>query len=79
MLNFNINYNPKFTKYVVEQELLKDSKIIIFDIGARGGVDKCWESLGEDCKIYAFEPDREECAKLNEKTEKKIFNIFPLP
>lgn len=78
MPNFNINYNPKFTKYVVEQELLKDSKIIIFDIGARGGVDKCWESLGEDCKIYAFEPDREECAKLNEKNQKENIQYIPV-
>lgn len=76
--NFNINYEPQFTKHVVKRNLLKNHELIIFDVGARGGVDKCWNSLGNQMKIYAFEPDVEECIKINEKNKNKNIKYIPI-
>jgi FkbM family methyltransferase len=76
--NFNINYEPRFTKDVVKQNLLKNHELVILEVGARGGVDKCWDSLGNEVKIYAFEPDREECIKLNEKNDKSNIKYIPI-
>ncbi len=39
--------------------------VIILDIGARGGFNKEWEVFGDQCRIFCFEPDQEECARLN--------------
>ncbi len=39
------------------------------DIGARGGVVEDIEPLGPTAAVYGFEPDQDECAKLNRSIE----------
>ncbi|MEZ5931159.1 MAG: FkbM family methyltransferase [Alphaproteobacteria bacterium] len=41
------------------------------DIGARGGVVEDIRPLGRAAQVYGFEPDREECARLNRTIDKE--------
>jgi FkbM family methyltransferase len=42
-----------------------DDRLVLFDVGARGGAFEGWERLGSKAHIIGFEPDGEECARLN--------------
>ena len=75
MPNLHINYASEFSKYVVDKELLPSKSFIVFDCGARGGLEKYWDVLGYTLQAVAFEPDSKECKKLN-KIKKNINNKF---
>ena len=63
---FSINPNPLMSQYLVKTaKVFADDPIIILDIGARGGFNAEWEVFGDQCRIFCFEPDQEECARLN--------------
>lgn len=50
------------------QELLKALRLdtcTLVDIGARGDADPRWRMLGDRLALIGFEPDREECRRLN--------------
>jgi FkbM family methyltransferase len=55
--------------------------IVIVDVGARGGADGSWKSLPLSSKVIAFEPDDQECVRLNlreqEEGENRI-TYFPI-
>ncbi|MHB8470248.1 MAG: FkbM family methyltransferase [Gaiellaceae bacterium] len=43
--------------------------IVLADIGARGDVPEPWDAFGEkDLEVIGFEPDEEECARLNARS-----------
>ena len=44
----------------------QQSPIVIVDVGARGGVDQRWLSSPYPVMILGFEPDEDECRRLNE-------------
>jgi FkbM family methyltransferase len=44
-------------------------RLLCVDVGARWGVDPVLGSLGDHASILCFEPDREECARLQAETE----------
>jgi FkbM family methyltransferase len=52
-------------------------KIQLIDVGARGGIDSRWIPFYDMLEILAFEPDPEECAKLN--SEQHPYSIQFLP
>jgi FkbM family methyltransferase len=61
-----INPNPLMTEYLVNSiRAFEAAPITILDIGARGGFNKEWEVFGDQCRIFCFEPDQEECTRLN--------------
>jgi len=39
-------------------------RLRIFDLGARDGLDRRWEPFHDSIEVLAFEPDREECERL---------------
>lgn len=53
------------TKYIVERGLFRDSPVTIVDVGARWGFNAEWKVFGESLRVLCFEPDKEECARLN--------------
>ena len=56
----------------------KSEKITLIDIGARWGVNPPWDKVDSSLiSYYGFEPDKEECAKLNKNTGKNII-YFPV-
>ncbi|UCG55079.1 MAG: FkbM family methyltransferase [Dehalococcoidia bacterium] len=73
----NINDNPRFTKYLVGQKAFQVNPLTVVDVGARGGFESHWTPYGDQLHIIGFEPDAEECARLNEQSSAQI-SYFPI-
>jgi FkbM family methyltransferase len=62
-----INPNPTLTRLLVEKlGVFKQSPMVICDVGARGGVEPQWQVFGTQAQFIGFEPDQEECDRLNQ-------------
>ena len=49
------------------QEVSTDpGPVVVVDVGARWGVAEAWRSLAPDLRVFGFDPDTEECARLND-------------
>lgn len=57
---------------LVETGAFAEKPLILVDVGARGGIDQYWKNFGPALRIVAFEPEPEECARLNASAEKNI-------
>ena len=49
---------------------LRDDKLRIFDVGARGGADERWNRFADCIDLIGFEPDPSECRRLNAEVER---------
>ena len=47
------------------QEHLGEDRLRLVDVGARGGLDRRWQRFESTLEMIAFEPDPEECERLN--------------
>ncbi len=53
------------TAYLVQQiRVFERDPVVIFDVGARDGVNSEWAVFGDQAHVYCFEPDEEECRRL---------------
>ncbi len=50
----------------------------LVDIGARGGVDERWCLLGDRLVVIGFDPDRDECARLNASVKQGRIKFLPM-
>lgn len=57
--------NPRFTRYLAENKILENESLTVVDVGARGGIENHWTNYGKAARFVCFEPDKEECGKLN--------------
>lgn len=64
------NQGIRFSQSKLFEQLTKSSPIMLVDVGARGGIHRKWNLLSESIKVLGFEPDPEECIRLNEKSKK---------
>lgn len=65
MCAFSINKTPLMVAHLVQDLcVFEHDPIVIFDIGARGGVNLEWAIFGNQIRVYCFEPDEEECNRL---------------
>ena len=56
----------------------KDETITLIDVGARWGVNPPWDKVDSTLiNYYGFEPDKEECERLNKTTGKNV-TYFPI-
>jgi FkbM family methyltransferase len=54
------------TRYLVQQtRVFFDDPIVIVDVGARWGYNEEWKVFGDCLRVYCFEPDAQECERLN--------------
>jgi FkbM family methyltransferase len=71
--------DSKFTKFLVKNGFLKANPLTVVDIGARGGTEPHWGPYGGSIRFIGFEPDKEECEKLNqnlpEGSEDKFYPV----
>lgn len=44
---------------------LLDEPLVVVDVGCRWGVSPVWTSLGDRCVLIGFDPDADECDRLN--------------
>ena len=65
MEEITTNLNPLMTGHLVTSGVFEDDPIIIIDVGARWGFNAEWNVFGGVLQVYCFEPDEEECARLN--------------
>ena len=45
--------------------MLENDPIVLVDVGARGGLNMKWKPLEDVTRVIGFEPDAEECRRLN--------------
>jgi len=60
--------NKKFSQSKLFLKHSRPNPIVLVDIGARGGISPKWSLLKKNIKVLGFEPDPEECKKLNKGT-----------
>lgn len=76
MATITINHNPPMTRYLVEKsDVFRDDPVTIVDVGARWGFNPEWEVFGKCLRVYCFEPDEEECRRLNASAGKNVTYI----
>jgi FkbM family methyltransferase len=65
MFGLTVNRAPLFTSYLVaERRAFANDPVVFLDVGARDGIRDEWAAFGDQIKVYGFEPDEEECARL---------------
>ena len=77
----SMELNPRFTDYYREIGICGDNGFVIFDIGARAGVERYWKSISPISKFVAFDADKDECEKLNSEnggTSNSIYYPYAL-
>ncbi len=67
MNTFAINKAPLMTQYLVKQGAFRNEPVVVIDLGARGGSNKEWEVFGDQIRLFCFEPDEVECARLEKQ------------
>jgi FkbM family methyltransferase len=62
----SVNPNPLMTRHLVtDTRIFRDHPVVVVDVGARWGYNEEWKAFGEDLRVFCFEPDKEECERLN--------------
>jgi FkbM family methyltransferase len=65
MSGFAVNLEPPMTKHLVRNlRVFERDPLVVFDVGARGGINQEWAAFGDQLRVYCFEPDEEECRRL---------------
>jgi len=59
------------------EQYLKQDRLRLIDVGARGGVDARWARFESVLEVTAFEPDRAECERLNQGAINRKFGSYP--
>ena len=73
MAMIEINRNPSMTRYLVKDtNVFRDDPVTIVDVGARWGFNSEWEVFGKHLRVYCFEPDEEECRRLNASAARNV-------
>jgi len=72
MPNLHIVAEPPMTQRLVQSGAFAEDPLVVVDVGARGGVEWFWKVFGDGVRVVAFEPDPEECARLQAAGEKNV-------
>jgi FkbM family methyltransferase len=73
----NINKCPRFTKHLVSLKAFDSKRLSVVDVGARGGFESHWSFYGDQVRLIGFEPDLEECNRLNQQVSNTENCYFP--
>ena len=58
-----------FSQSQLFRGLISKDPLVLVDVGASGGINKKWDVLEGVIKVVGFEPDPEECKRLNVTTK----------
>jgi FkbM family methyltransferase len=62
----SLNPKPEMTRHLVTNtRIFRDDPVTVVDVGARWGFNEEWKAFGNCLQVLCFEPDKEECARLN--------------
>jgi FkbM family methyltransferase len=70
------NLSPAMTRFVVAGGLLDDDFTLI-DVGCSGGIHEHWRAFGGRLRAFGFDPQRQECARLNASEANPRVRYFP--
>ena len=73
----NVNYLPKMLPFVTWHGLLASEPFTLLDVGSAMGIDPIWQSFGSHLVAYGFEPQIEECRRLNNNEKNPRVRYFP--
>jgi len=62
-----LNPNPRSLNYLGSILPADDDKFVLMDIGARGGIAPQWKPISPLARVFGFDPDTEECNRLNQQ------------
>lgn len=65
MATIVINNGPEMTRFLVSRGVFRADPVTIVDVGARWGFNEEWQVFGDALRVFCFEPDAEECERLN--------------
>jgi len=72
------NPTPRSLNYLKSVLPAGDDKFVLMDIGARGGIASTWNPLSGLARFIGFEPDEDECLRLNQEQRGVEFVPFAL-
>ena len=62
----SLNPKPLMTRHLVTNtRIFRDEPVTVVDVGARWGFNEEWKVYGDCLRVFCFEPDKEECERLN--------------
>src|SRR5260221_14729017 len=62
----SLNPRPLMTRHLATNTgIFRDEPVTVVDVGARGGFNEEWKAFANCLRIFCFEPDKEECDRLN--------------
>ena len=65
-MSISLNPRPLMTRHLVTNtRIFADDPVTVVDVGARWGFNEEWKAFGDCLRVYCFEPDKEECERLN--------------
>ncbi|WP_417504434.1 FkbM family methyltransferase [Marinomonas gallaica] len=67
----------EFIDYLVKNKVIADGSFSIVDVGARAGYQDSWDRYGDFVSIFGFEPDLQECQRVNEQSSLRNRKCFP--
>jgi len=68
----DLNSDPRMTGYLVKTQVFRSHPITLVDVGARGGYLDLWKLFGDQSRIIGFEPDLQECERLNASAARNV-------
>jgi FkbM family methyltransferase len=72
-----LNRSPEFTKHLISARAFEKEPMSVVDVGARGGFETFWSFYKDQVKLIGFEPDVEECNRLNKQASSAKNRYFP--
>jgi len=72
-----VNWNPPFTKQLVESGAFRDHPFCLVDVGASGGIDGYWEIFGDDLRAVGFDGLVNEVERLNATAGSQNRQYYP--
>lgn len=74
----SVNHDPKFIKHLVSLRIFDTDPLSVVDVGARGGFEWFWSFYDDQARVIGFEPDPEECNRLNQQVSNTKNRYFPV-
>ena len=65
-----INPSPRFTQRLVADGWFGNDRLVVVDVGVRDGFESHWAPYGDAVHLIGFEPDVEECQRLEARGRK---------
>jgi FkbM family methyltransferase len=74
----SILWNPRFTHQLVRDRVFHDDRVIVVDVGMRGGAHEHWKLLGDQVRFVGFELNEDECRRINEMSSPAQSICYPV-